>query len=73
MDEADAEAQVLARLERHPEGLPTMALIDHLTRRGVPPSAALDVVWKLRDKRSVEMRFGRVVLSETKARSTERV
>lgn len=41
-----------------------MALIDDLIRRGIAPSAALDVVWKLRDTHRVEMRYGRVVLGD---------
>lgn len=58
-----AEEMVLTELSYHPEGMPTLAIIDFLGKRGIPASLALEVVWALRDARRVEMRGGRVVRS----------
>ena len=66
-----AEEMVLNELSYRPEGMPTLAIIDFLGKRGVPASLSLEVVWNLRDLRRVEMRAGRVVLPQPHAAPPE--
>lgn len=61
LDLETAEDAVLQMLDEAPSGLPTIAIIDMLERRGIAPSVASELIQAMRNACRIGVRSGLVV------------